>query len=260
MSIRDIHDEKPVYEIDIWRVGIGWIKLPPRSILKYYLNPEIKAYVNLPKDKRGVHLSRTFQSILEALDYEPFELPLRLSRMLLEKHEYSTLAGVILRAEGLAVENDNLRKFGFLNHVELNRRGEIVFEKITIRLAISIACPCALDTSLALFNQPYTHTQRALINVKVLNKGGINIDKIVLLEKVLEITQPELKGLLKRVEEAEFIRKLYEKPMFAEDVVREIAFKLSKSLDGLGGFLEVKTVSLESIHEYNVESVVRVKL
>jgi len=259
MSTRDIHDERPAREIYIDFVGIGWIRLPPFTWGRITLVPMLKAYVDLPPYMRGVHLSRSYKAVRSMTSEQVYREPEVLAERLLSLHEYSGRALVVLRASGLVREGDDYRSFEASKRV-LYARGVGVTRRVwSYRFTTSNACPCALQTSLELTGRPLTHMQRVVVEV-TLRGGHAEVDEEALISGLSSIVQPSLKGYLNRVEEVELIKGLVERPMFVEDVVREVASWLRDNLKWFKGYATVRALSFESIHEYNVEAALRVEL
>ncbi|MCI4462349.1 MAG: GTP cyclohydrolase I FolE2 [Thermogladius sp.] len=260
MLKRDIHDDKPEHEIRVDAVGIGWIPLPPLVKGKIILNPMVKVLVDLPSYKRGAHLSRSYRTLRSMRGEEVFERPESLAERLLELHDYSRRAVVVLRAKGLLVDGDDYRRFKAFKKVVYERGSGALRRVVGYGFTTSNACPCALDTSLQLLGKPLTHIQRVLVEVYIKSRGRLPVEEEEFIAELSGVVQPSLKGFLNRPNEVEFIRRLVEKPMFVEDIVREVGNWLKSRLSGLGGVGVVKAVSLESIHEYNAEAMLKINL
>ena len=260
MLKRDIHDDKPEHEIRVDAVGIGWIPLPPIVKGRIILNPMVKVLVDLPFNKRGAHLSRSYRAVKSMGVQEVFERPEALAERLLALHDYSRRAVVVLRAEGLLIDGGDYRLFKAFKKIVYERGSGSLRRVVGYGFTTSNACPCALDTSLQFLGKPFTHIQRVLVEVYVKSRGSLPVEEEEFIAELSEVVQPSLKGFLNRLNEVDFIRRLVEKPMFVEDIVREVAYWLKIRLSGLGGVGIVKAISLESIHEYNAEAVLKVNL
>lgn len=150
-------------------------------------------------------------------------------------------------------------------------------EKLYIKVAVPVTtlCPCSRAIS-----ENGAHNQRALINVKVRysqnehkyldsefinkaeNNGESAIKKDPLGEEVLGIinaveqcASSPVYTLLKRVDEKCVTESAYDKPMFVEDVARDVLIALQKKYD----WIKVDVTSYESIHNHNAYACVKSK-
>ena len=124
------------------------------------------------------------------------------------------------------------------------------------------ACPCTLKYNEVLLNHlddslpQATHSQRSKTELSVSPPDSRQLPGydilVTILAEVLHVSQ----DLLKRPDEAELVLKAHRYPQFAEDTVREVAraagekFKDTLSPETR---IQVKTLSLESIHIHDVE-------
>ena len=104
-----------------------------------------------------------------------------------------------------------------------------------------------------------SHNQRSkgtiILQIKDLNSHKIDVLEII--DIIEESMSGRIQSILKRPEEAELVRFAHLKPLFSEDVVREMAknFRL-KDFENLEDEFKVifKIESYESIHPHNVYS------
>lgn len=254
---RDVHDDPPGFPIPVSWVGIGWVRLPPARVGGALLMPRVKALVSLPESMRGAHLSRSYRAIAEARGASPLDVPEAVAEALLGLHEYARRAMAALDAEGL--HEPSGRAFRLKKAVALERGRGLAWYEAAVSVVTATACPCALEVSRELFGAPYTHTQRVVLEARLRSGLRPPVGELELLEALMAAA-PGLPPYAKREGEAEFLKSLYSRPMFAEDLVREAARLLLEKLRGARGVLRVRAVSLESIHEYNVEAVLVARL
>lgn len=104
-----------------------------------------------------------------------------------------------------------------------------------------------------------SHNQRSVGSI-ILQINDLNSHKIDVLD-VIDIIEESMSGriqsVLKRPEEAELVRSAHLKPLFAEDVIREMAKNfMSQGFRNLQDHFKItfKIESFESIHLHNVYS------
>ena len=110
--------------------------------------------------------------------------------------------------------------------------------------------PCSKEIS-----EQSAHNQRSLVTVQLKFKEFVWIEDIVRL--VEDSASCELYSLLKREDEKYVTEKAYARPMFAEDVVRDIAQKLEA--DPNITWFTVASENFESIHNHNAYAFIEKK-
>ncbi len=267
MNLPDIHEEPP--EIP---VGIDWagIKNYMTNIricrgarcTDYLLSIDTK--VSLPPDKRGVHMSRFIDALLEA-----------------EKDTYScimdflrTLAGRILELHGYAGKAMVKAKTTILYRevyastsfaVEASRNG-VAREREKVSFYGNTLCPCLQQVYSYLEKTPLQHTpthmQRTRLTI-IVSAPRIDIDPREIIDALTGAFSSMPRARLKRMDEYGLLREALGKPRFVEDVVRYAANlfheAFGKRLPGDATVL-LKAVSEESIHPYNTEAVIQAKI
>jgi len=235
--------------------------------------------VNLPATRRGIHMSRIEQAITTLHDKQFTSLP-----------QYGKLlASKVLEAQN--VQNVSLELFGRIPHikktpfsrlastdsvevgfsVKLAKNGNKIMEKLQLCVGVNhlTACPCTLSYNEVLFNRfndPWpqaTHSQRSKTELsvsttdfKLLPDFNALID---ILAEALHVSQ----DLLKRPDETELVLKAHRQPQFAEDTVREtarVAGEKFKDTLPPETKIQIKTLSLESIHIHDVECCLETQL
>ncbi|MEB3859773.1 MAG: GTP cyclohydrolase MptA [Desulfurococcales archaeon] len=232
------------------------------------LDLDISVYIDLGPERRGAHLSRNVEAVVDALNdvEESWSIEAYLdaiARRLLEKHAYATQATVKARTTyhvdveyagirgkepvGVEVRVHRLRGGGKTWVVSVSVRGMTVCPSSQA----AIASIKGIDARLA-----PGHSQRVLLRGSVASKG-----KMVRIEDLAStlfscFSAPTF-TLLKRMEEARLVMEAFANPKFLEDVVREAAFKVAERFGGLIGYdalVEVEAWSQESIHPHNLYS------
>ncbi len=268
--MKDVQNEKPVYPIYISRVGVKNIKR--RIILespkgRLYFDAILDVYVDLPAERRGVHMSRNIEAFIEAIDavrLKPLptmeDILVTICDILLKKHEYATKAEVIAKTTFFYTED-------FLGipaeeaadveiRVSKTREGDVIYV-VKVGLSGITVCPCAQETyrSMEKTALPHTpsHTQRAKLYLSVKTKGVfVRIEKLIEAGKTA-FSAPTL-SLLKRLDEYRLIRHAFKNPRFVEDIARAAIYNLYRKMNGKvpdNSEIEVEVISYESIHPYD---------
>ena len=259
-------------KLRIDKVGVRGVRtrFPIRSPLGTFIyEVEVDAYVELPPEKRGVHMSRNIEAFAEAIfearseEHATIEgIMANIARKLLEKHDYTRRAEVVVRT---AYFPDTRPGKGIAEPVDvglrviLSREGEEVRE-LSVSLMGFTVCPCAqmtfsLREGTELHKSP-SHTQRARLTVLIAARGTGAIPRIDELAELLrEAFSAPVVPLLKRKDEYEIVRDGFRRPRFVEDVVRSALelvrdYLLARGFPG-DTFIRVEAESYESIHPYN---------
>ncbi len=269
--IRDVQNEKPEIPLVIERVGVKGVKrririYSPTETLSYDI--KLDAYVDLPKDQRGIHMSRNIEVILEAIDEASSgkfstleELLEAICHRLLDKHSYASKAEVhgettyFYKAE--VFDNEIYEAADVRLRVSVDKSGGIKWcTGVTIEGMTVCPCAQAMYSDLEgteLFRSP-SHTQRAKLFVGVETTGRVARIEWLINSAINAFSAPTI-SLLKREDEYKLIKRAFENARFIEDVVRNalynIAVKLIKEKFPEETKIIVKGESFESIHPFN---------
>ncbi|UCD93250.1 MAG: GTP cyclohydrolase I FolE2 [Methanobacteriota archaeon] len=257
------------------RVGVTGVRKPvqvkrPDKVVT--LNIVVDAFVDLPSNMKGSHLSRNVEVIGEIVDEsvrEPVssieDLTLQICRSLLERHEYASFSEARTVADYFLERKTPLGKrslegYKIFASAQIRKGEELNAERrIGVEVVGMTACPCAMETikddlSAQVENLPIiTHNQRNRTIVEMDVPNGFDIEAEDLIEVVESAMSSPTFEILKRKDEAEVVRRAHENPKFVEDVVRDI---LSAILDKYSDFpddasVRVRSESEESIHKHN---------
>jgi GTP cyclohydrolase IB len=113
---------------------------------------------------------------------------------------------------------------------------------VGVVVPVTTVCPCSKEIS-----SNGAHNQRSIVTVRVRFRKFFWIEDLIGL--IEESASGQLYSLLKRVDEKYVTERGYENPMFAEDVVRNVAGKLS--LDDNFTWYSVESENFESIHNHS---------
>lgn len=280
LHLPDIQAARPERLYRLSRVGVRGVRKPvvvARPGRDVTLNTEFDIFVDLPAEQKGVHMSRNLEAVAELLD-ERLERPVeslerfvsRLAEILLERHGYAQDSDVRAVADYFLP-----REFGGAKSVERYRlfaegravRGQdgrpTVRKLIGVEVVGMTACPCAMETSRRLLaargvdhpeaGPTITHNQRNVTTllVEVPSEHEVEADDLVdLVESSLSAPTFEI---LKRRMEGELVMRAHDKPMFVEDVVREVLDKVKTDYARLPDdtHVIVRSEAMESIHKHN---------
>jgi GTP cyclohydrolase-4 len=240
-------------------------------------------------------MSRTSETIEEVINEVIFKptptielVGDRIVRKLLERHPYTSKAEV--RLEGKIVvqvrENNtrNIQKsYDISSFVKANRTSSNEIEYIYFIGASAVGmtvCPCAKEMSqeyaaeiiktrkdinvseddlTKLINiLPFSsHNQRSIgtIVIQIKDLSNHKIDVLDIIDVIEESMSGKIQSVLKRPEEAELVRSAHLKPLFSEDVIREMAKNfILRNFPNLEDNFKIRfnVESFESIHSHNV--------
>jgi GTP cyclohydrolase-4 len=262
----DLQDSESAIDIAIDKVGIVGLEKKVEIVQenkKYSFYPKISALIDLPSQQRGVHMSRTSETIEEVINeviYKPtptIELVGdRIVRKLLEKHSYTSKAEVKLEGKIIVqVRENNTRNiqksYNIISFVKAKRipTGEIEYTYFIGASAVGMTvCPCAKEMSQEYATEiiktrkdihvseedlkklinilPFSsHNQRSngTIIVQIKDVTGQKIDVLDIIDVIEESMSGKIQSVLKRPDEAELVRSAHLNPLFSEDVIREMA-------------------------------------
>lgn len=247
--MKDIQSEPDYRNIDLTRVGIKGIKYPmnvlDRANKTQATVATVNMYVHLPHRFKGTHMSR----FVEALNEYCADLNLSTFFEMLDRIKKSLDAP----AANLEISFPYFIKkkapvSGVPSMMEYTCQyiGEINGEErklhIGVRVPVCTLCPCSKEISTA-----GAHNQRGIVSVTALFKEFFWIEELI--EIVESSASSDVFALLKREDEKYITEQAYSRPMFVEDVVREVTEKLAK--DSRFAVFSVEAENFESIHNHN---------
>ncbi len=271
----DVQNQKSDKRFKLTRVGVTGVQKPvsvkrPDKVVT--LNITVDAFVDLPADMKGSHLSRNVEVIGEIVDEsvrEPVEsiedLTASVCRSLLEKHEYASYSEVRTQADYFLERKapsgkKSLERFRMFSHATSRRNeGTTVTRRIGVEVVGMTACPCAMETVQEVLDARtgdlplITHNQRNRATIEMDVPDGKEIEA----EDLIAIAEDSMSSptyeILKRQDEAAIVINAHKNPKFVEDVVRGT---LSALLEKYPDFpddvaVKVRSESEESIHKHN---------
>ncbi|MBU2226725.1 MAG: GTP cyclohydrolase I FolE2 [Proteobacteria bacterium] len=246
IDIQDLKDER---NIDIKKVGVKGLKYPivvlDRARGTQPVNATINMYVNLLHNFKGTHMSR----FVEVLNEIREQVNIRTFHGILERIRTK------LHAESAHIEIEfpyfiekTAPRSGAKSLMEYQCRflgtsdnGGMDFV-VGVTVPVTTVCPCSREIS-----RFGAHNQRSIVSV------GVRFRKFFWIEDVITLIEDSASGevysLLKRVDEKYVTEKGYENPMFVEDVVRNVAERLSREANFT--WYRVEAENFESIHNHS---------
>ncbi|MCS7118401.1 MAG: GTP cyclohydrolase, FolE2/MptA family [Thaumarchaeota archaeon] len=267
----DVQSEKPEFPLRLGRVGIVGLLVPSGSLQNGLLvlqDARIDAFVELPSEQRGIHSSRTYEAVYQFLmrlngKVELDSAVLGLALEVLQRHEYSDSAEVVLRARAYDITNSPMTskpsyrwsRIKVAARVSKGGRSSKLLEVSTLGIT---ACPCAKKVVQAMAGEEYdltaTHMQRTFGRVKFAYRSDENVQVDRVLEVLRSSFSSQVLDLLKRPDEARVVVDAVTNPLFIEDSVRIAVRSMVKAFPDLADddHLEVEMKSVESIHSYDM--------
>jgi GTP cyclohydrolase-4 len=205
--------------------------------------------------KKGVHMSRLIESITEMLEEEVVEEHYSLEQVgkhilekLKKKHHFKK-AGIEFYSELPIVEKTPSSKRDTIEvhdiYVQLLNDGAVWTKKLKISVLGNTACPHALSV-----NKGKTHIQRAVGILEL----ETDFENEIALEEMVDVVEHSFSSkvytLLKAEDESHIVNKMFENPLFVEDVCRNILALSSERFSNC--FIHGKCISHESIHRHDV--------
>jgi GTP cyclohydrolase I len=244
----DIQNQQDDRNQEINKVGVKSIRYPIIVLDKanglQHTVANVNMYVDLPHRFRGTHMSRfveilnkyrgqiaikTFSKILNEMKDK---LHAKTAHLEVEFPYFIEKKAPVSGAKGLM---EYVCRFcGSSNEKEDFYLG--------VTVPLTTVCPCSREIS-----EFGAHNQRSIVTVHVRFRKFIWIEDII--QTIEECASCEVFSILKRPDEKLVTERAYQNPMFVEDVVREVASRLS--LDQNITWFTVESENFESIHNHN---------
>jgi len=247
--MKDVQNEPDHRNIDLTRVGIKGIKYP-MNVLDRDNNSQatvatVNMYVHLPHRFKGTHMSR----FVEALNDYCADLNLKTFFEMLHRIKKTLdapAANLEISFPYFMKKKAPVSRVPSMMEYTCQYIGEINGDErklhIGVRVPVCTLCPCSKEIS-----TEGAHNQRGIVSVTALFKEFFWIEEII--EIVESSASSDVFALLKREDEKFLTEQAYSRPMFVEDVVREVTDKLSK--DPRFTVFSVEAENFESIHNHS---------
>ena len=292
VCLPDTQDDTPSIPIKLTRVGVTGVKkllqLERTNKRPIILLPTFDAFVDLPNDQKGVHMSRNPEAISEVLEtvakdstVDVESLCAKIVDCMMTKHEYAKRVEISMTTDFMFMRESPVTKNKTQEMAKLKAKA-VGFRDddgtISIRKSIGAevigmtVCPCAQESvresdknKLLEFLDEET-TQKVLDTVTFAshNQRGVGTlfidvpeNKTVKAEDLIDIIEKSMSSpvceLLKRPDENATVLNAHRNPVFVEDCVRNmmemIANKYSDFPDDT--IITSRQENHESIHRHN---------
>ena len=292
VCLPDTQDDTPSIPIKLTRVGVTGVKkllqLERANKRPIILLPTFDAFVDLPNDQKGVHMSRNPEAISEVLEtvaegsgVDVESICAKIVDRMMTKHEYAKRVEISMTTDFMFMRESPVTKNKTQEMAKLLAKavglrdddGNVSIRKsVGAELIGMTVCPCAQESvresdknKLLEFLDEET-TQKVLDTVTFAshNQRGIgkllievHEDKIVKAEDLIEIIETSMSSpvceLLKRPDENATVLNAHRNPVFVEDCVRNMMEQIVKKYSDFPDdtLITARQENQESIHRHN---------
>ena len=287
----DTQDNKPRVPISLSRVGVTGVKklvkLERKNKRPIILIPTFDAFVDLPSDQKGIHMSRTPEAISEVMEEATKSQSIRTENIceeivnkMMEKHEYARRVEVNMTSDYMfnrksPVTEKNSQEMAKLIAKAVGTRNgnEIIIHKyIGTEVVGMTVCPCAQESVKEAYKRKLlefldeettqkvldivtfaSHNQRGIGTILIEVPKGEEVSADDLIEIIEESMSSPVCGLLKRPDENATVMNAHTKPVFVEDCVRNMVEKIIEKYSNLPDDTKVtlRQINKESIHRHD---------
>jgi GTP cyclohydrolase I len=254
VAMADVQNSADTRQIAINRVGIKSIRHPVKVLDKsggiQHTIAVFNMYVSLPHNFKGTHMSR-FVEILNSHEREISvqNFPAMLHEMV-GKLEAET-GHIEMNFPYFINKSAPVSGVQSLMDYDVTLSGEICHGEIasTVKVVVPVTslCPCSKKIS-----ERGAHNQRSHVTVSARINAHVWIEEIVQLVEAQ--ASCELYGLLKRPDEKYVTERAYDNPKFVEDMVRDVAARLSAE-PRIYSYV-VESENFESIHNHSAYALI----
>ena len=292
VCLPDTQDDAPSIPIKLTRVGVTGVKkllqLERTNKRPIILLPTFDAFVDLPNDQKGVHMSRNPEAISEVLEtvakdstVDIESLCAKIVEKMMTKHEYAKRVEISMTTDFMFMKESPVTKNKTQEMAKLIAKaigerdddGNIEIRKsIGAEVIGMTVCPCAQESvkesdknKLLEFLDEET-TQKVLDTVTFAshNQRGVGTllievpeHSIIKAEDLIDIIESSMSSpvceLLKRPDENATVMNAHRKPVFVEDCVRNMMEKIANKYSDLPDdvLITARQENQESIHRHN---------
>ena len=292
ICLPDTQDDEPSIPIKLTRVGVTGVKkllqLERKNKRPIILLPTFDAFVDLPFNQKGVHMSRNPEAISEVLDRISEDksvgvesLCAKIVEKMMDKHEYAKRVEISMTTDYMFMRESPVTKHNTQEMANLKAKavglrddeGNVEIRKsIGAELIGMTVCPCAQESvresdknKLLEFLDEET-TQKVLDTVTFASHNQRGIGTLLIEvpegwevkgEDIIEIIEKSMSSpvceLLKRPDENATVMNAHRKPVFVEDCVRNMMEMIAEKYSDLPDdtLITSRQENQESIHRHN---------
>ncbi|MCH6470676.1 GTP cyclohydrolase FolE2 [Sinomonas terrae] len=250
MRLPDIQDELDNRGVELAEVGVTNVRYPTEfsdGVLAQSMIGSFDVLVRLPADRRGTHMSRMVQLIHEhmgRIDPREFELVMKhvVTRMEVEVAQVSVALPIATRVMSPATGLEGFQVCDASFHALLDT--DRFSLQTRVKAEVTSLCPCSKAIS-----DYGAHNQRSEVVISITGSGidpyPMSVTDIV--DLIRSAGSCPVYPIVKRPDERLITMQAFDRPAFAEDIVRELTLDLrSKNLEH-----SVRVRNLESIHSHD---------
>ena len=277
MSLPDVQSHRAPRPYRLTRVGVTGVVKPirvSRGGRANHLVGSFDAFVDLPAQQRGTHMSRNIEVVNRVIDEHVRketasleDLASGIAHALLSRHDYAEEAEAHVSADYFRERRTplnqapTLERYGLFATALVKRDGT---ERRSIGVEVTgmTACPCAMEGSRAILAAQghkvdafptITHNQRNVATLMLETGAGQRVEADDLVDMAEASLSAPTFELLKRGDETALVMMAHDNPRFVEDVVREMLHAVAAKYAHLPDdtLVVARSEAEESIHKHN---------
>lgn len=228
--MEDVQNRPDLRQLPIDRVGVSDLRYPivvlDREHQKQQTVAQLSISVALSHDFKGTHMSR----FIEVLNDHRGEITLRTlpallkdikARLSAESAHFEASFPYFLERTAPVSGARTLMDYDCCFSAEMNGEREDFI--LGVRVPVTTLCPCSKAIS-----DYGAHNQRGYVDTRVRSVRGTDGNRaLIWIEEIVELVERSASApvypLLKRPDERHVTMQAYDKPMFVEDLVRDVA-------------------------------------
>lgn len=254
--MEDVQNRRDSRQLPIDRVGVSDLRYPivvlDREHQKQQTVAQLSMSVALPHDYKGTHMSR----FIEVLNDHRGEITLRTlpaflrdvkARLSAESAHIEVSFPYFLERTAPVSGAKALMDYDCSFSAEMNGESEDFI--LGVRVPITSLCPCSKAIS-----DYGAHNQRGYVDTRIRSvRESDGTRALIWIEEIVELVERAASApvypLLKRADERYVTMQAYDKPMFVEDIVRDVAQSLQN--DSRVSWFCAHAKNEESIHNHS---------
>ncbi len=250
-EMADVQNMPDDREIEIDKVGVKDVKYPiivlDRENGHQNTIATIDMYVNLPHHYKGTHMSRFVEILHEyknMINMKNFPEILREMKVRLdaEAAHMSVTFPYFIKKEAPVSGTPSYMEYQCGFRGSMDAKGTLKEFIVSASVPINTLCPCSKEIS-----QRGAHNQRGITRVEVNTRKFFWIEDLI--NTVEKCASSDIYSILKREDEKFITEHAFDNPRFVEDVVRDIAERLSR--DTNVRWFAIEAENFESIHNHS---------
>ncbi len=291
LCLPDTQDDSPEIPISLTRVGVTGVKkllqLNRKDKRPIILVPTFDAFVDLPNDQKGVHMSRSPEAISEVMEsvtndqsMEVEFICAKIVEKMMSKHEYAKKVEVSMNTDYMfmrksPITENKTQEMAKLaaKAVGIRKNGKVEIKKSIGAIVTGMTvCPCAQESvkesdknKLLEFLDPET-TEKVLETVTFASHNQRGVGTLLIEvpenfevkgEDIIQIIEDSMSSpvceLLKRTDENATVLNAHQNPVFVEDCVRNMMEQIVKKYSHFPDdtIITARQENHESIHRHN---------